>query len=113
MGIDTPTPIQAQALPLLLDGHDLIGQARTGSGKTLAFSLPMMEYIEPSEKEVQALVLTPTRELATQIASVVEELAKADKLRTLTIFGGRAIGLRVAMASLAAVTAGALAAALA
>ncbi|MGE0493860.1 MAG: DEAD/DEAH box helicase [Vulcanimicrobiota bacterium] len=92
MGIDTPTPIQAQALPLLLDGHDLIGQARTGSGKTLAFSLPMMEYVEPSEKEVQALVLTPTRELATQIATVVEELAKADRLRTLTIFGGRAIG---------------------
>src|SRR5215204_3066666 len=66
MGIESPTPIQTQAVPALLDGHDVIGQARTGSGKTLAFGIPAMELVDPSIKAVQVLVLTPTRELATQ-----------------------------------------------
>lgn len=92
MGIETPTPIQAQALPILLQGRDLIGQARTGSGKTLAFGLPLMEYIEPKDRWVQALVLTPTRELANQIAGVLEQLAVHDKIKVTTIYGGRAIG---------------------
>ena len=66
MGISDPTPIQAAVLPLLLDGRDVIGQARTGSGKTLAFALPLIEVVDPKLKKVQALVLTPTRELASR-----------------------------------------------
>lgn len=92
LGIETPTPIQAATLPPLLEGRDVIGQARTGSGKTLAFALPMMEFLEPKELVVQALVLCPTRELAAQVASVVDELGKADGIRTIQVFGGRAIG---------------------
>ena len=92
MGIDTPTPIQAEVLPLLLDGRDVIGQARTGSGKTLAFALPLIEVVDPRLKAVQALVLTPTRELAVQVAGVVDELGKARGVKTLMISGGRAFG---------------------
>jgi ATP-dependent RNA helicase DeaD len=92
MGITTPTPIQAEVLPLLLDGRDVIGQARTGSGKTLAFALPLIEVVDPRLKSVQALVLTPTRELAVQVASVVNELGAPRGLKTLMISGGRAFG---------------------
>ncbi|MCA9862476.1 MAG: DEAD/DEAH box helicase, partial [Thermomicrobiales bacterium] len=67
MGITSPTPIQAEVLPFLLDGRDVIGQARTGSGKTLAFALPLIEVVDPRLRAVQALVLTPTRELAVQV----------------------------------------------
>ncbi|MBA3644233.1 MAG: DEAD/DEAH box helicase, partial [Chloroflexia bacterium] len=67
MGIETPTPIQAATLPALLDGRDLIGQARTGSGKTLAFGIPAIEIVDTRQRGVQVLVLTPTRELAVQV----------------------------------------------
>ena len=60
VGYETPTPIQEQAIPPLLQGLDLIGQAQTGSGKTAAFGLPLLQYVDPSEAELQALVLTPT-----------------------------------------------------
>src|SRR5262249_47662708 len=66
LGYVEPTPIQAQAIPELLSGHDVIGQAQTGSGKTAAFGLPMLEYIDPGNEETQAIVLTPTRELCIQ-----------------------------------------------
>lgn len=92
MGIETPTPIQADALPHLLAGRDVIGQARTGSGKTLAFGIPLVERINPRERAVQALVLTPTRELATQVGGVVDALGAARGLRTVLIYGGRAFG---------------------
>ena len=92
MGISTPTPIQAQTIPPLLEGKDVVGQACTGSGKTLAFGLPMMEYIEPANHWVQALVLVPTRELATQVATVLDELGKADRIRTVVLVGGRSLG---------------------
>ncbi|MCC7024882.1 MAG: DEAD/DEAH box helicase [Thermomicrobiales bacterium] len=92
MGITTPTPIQAEVLPLLLDGRDVIGQARTGSGKTLAFALPLIEVVDPRQKGVQALVLTPTRELAVQVAGVVDQLGAARGIKTLMISGGRAFG---------------------
>lgn len=92
MEIVTPTPIQAQTIPLLLEGKDVIGQAHTGSGKTLAFSLPMIEGIDEGEKGVQALVLCPTRELAQQVEGVVDELIKKTKIRSVVVFGGRAIG---------------------
>jgi ATP-dependent RNA helicase DeaD len=92
MGISDPTPIQAAVLPLLLDGRDVIGQARTGSGKTLAFALPLIEVVDPKVRKVQALVLTPTRELAVQVAGVIEELGAPRGLKTLMISGGRAFG---------------------
>src|SRR4051812_50074249 len=92
MAIETPTPIQAQALPHLLAGRDLIGQARTGSGKTLAFGIPLVERINPRERAVQALVLTPTRELATQVGGVLDALGAGRGLRTVLIYGGRAFG---------------------
>lgn len=90
-GISTPTPIQAQSIPLLLDSQDVIGQASTGSGKTLAFSLPMMEFVDPKKGHVQALVLAPTRELANQIVDVVESLGRRDKVKVLAVYGGRSI----------------------
>jgi ATP-dependent RNA helicase DeaD len=92
MGIETPTPIQSLALPHLLDGRDIIGQARTGSGKTLAFGIPLIEQVDPRVRAVQALVLAPTRELATQVGGVLDQLGKGRGLRTVMIYGGRAFG---------------------
>ncbi|MDQ3256903.1 MAG: DEAD/DEAH box helicase, partial [Acidobacteriota bacterium] len=66
VGYETPTPIQLKTIPLLLDGRDIIGQAQTGTGKTAAFALPILERLNTNRKSVQAVVLTPTRELAIQ-----------------------------------------------
>ena len=91
-GYVTPTAIQAGAIPLLLAGKDIIGQARTGTGKTAAFALPMLEGIDASKKEVQGLVLTPTRELAIQIADAIETYASQTKgLKVLAIYGGQSM----------------------
>ncbi|MCA1725285.1 MAG: DEAD/DEAH box helicase, partial [Thermomicrobia bacterium] len=95
MGIVDPTPIQAQSLPILLTGRDLVGQARTGSGKTLAFAIPMIEKADAAVRAVQALVLVPTRELAQQVGEVVEKLGRANGIRSLCIFGGRAMGPQI------------------
>jgi ATP-dependent RNA helicase DeaD len=92
MDIDTPTEIQANAIPLLLEGRDVIGQAHTGSGKTLAFGIPLIESIKVENKWLQALVLVPTRELAIQVHDVLEKLAKRAHLKTTVIYGGRAFG---------------------
>src|SRR5665213_2767981 len=71
VGYESPSPIQEQAIPPLLAGRDVIGQAQTGTGKTAAFGLPMMEYIDPDLPVVQALVLTPTRELCIQVTQAL------------------------------------------
>ena len=92
MEIVTPTSIQAETIPLLLDGRDVIGQAYTGSGKTLAFGLPLVEQIDEGEQFVQALVLCPTRELAQQVGGVLEQLVAGTRIRCVVVFGGRAIG---------------------
>jgi ATP-dependent RNA helicase DeaD len=92
MNIETPTPIQAATLAPLLDGRDVIGQARTGSGKTLAFGIPAIEFAEPKKRAVQVLILTPTRELAVQIGSVLEPLGARKGVKVGLIYGGRAIG---------------------
>ena len=92
MGITTPTPIQAQAIPILLEGRDVIGQARTGSGKTLAFALPIVERCDPKVRGVQAMVLVPTRELAIQVGGVLGTLATACHLHSTLLYGGRAYG---------------------
>ncbi len=91
MGISDPTPIQDKAIPHLIAGRDLIGQARTGSGKTLAFAAPLVERCDPSARRIQALVLVPTRELAIQVAGVVEALAGAHQLRVTLLYGGRSL----------------------
>ena len=89
MNISQPTPIQTESIPPLLDGRDLIGQARTGSGKTLAFAIPLTEQCDPSIRRVQALVLVPTRELAIQVAEVTKALCSSQRLRVSLLYGGR------------------------
>jgi ATP-dependent RNA helicase DeaD len=91
MGIAIPTPIQVQAIPPLLQGRDVIAQARTGSGKTLAFGIPLVEAIDFNCTGVQALVLTPTRELATQIGEVLTRLGQTARIETGLVFGGRSV----------------------
>ena len=88
-GIRQPTPIQAQTIPLLLAGQDVMGQARTGSGKTLAFVLPLLDRVDAKARGVQALVLVPTRELAIQVGTVLGPLASAVSLRYTLLHGGR------------------------
>ncbi len=93
-GFSEPTPIQAKAIPLLMQGSDIIAQARTGSGKTAAFGIPLLEAIKrnyPHEKGVLAIVLTPTRELALQVAGELGELGKHLHVRGCTVYGGVAI----------------------
>jgi ATP-dependent RNA helicase DeaD len=68
-GFSTPTPIQAEIIPLMLAGQDVIGQAQTGTGKTAAFALPMIHTLQPDQKHIQGLVVAPTRELAQQVAA--------------------------------------------
>lgn len=96
MDIEHPTPIQRQALPILLAGRDMIGQARTGSGKTLAFALPAIEAVRPGIRQVQVLVLTPTRELAVQVGSVFEQASAGRRISTTLVFGGRGIQPQIA-----------------
>ncbi len=92
MGIDTPTAIQEGSIPLLLAGRDVVGQAQTGSGKTLAFGLPLMERCDGQQKQVQALVLTPTRELAQQVGQVLSALGKGAGIKVALVYGGRPFG---------------------
>jgi ATP-dependent RNA helicase DeaD len=92
LGIETPTLIQAQAIPPLLAGRDVIGQSRTGSGKTIAFGLPLVERLDPRLRRLQALVVVPTRELASQVAEVLAALDGGRGLRVAELIGGRALG---------------------
>ncbi|CAG7650003.1 DEAD/DEAH box helicase [Paenibacillus allorhizosphaerae] len=89
LGITEPTPIQKEAIPAVFAGNDIVAQAQTGTGKTLAFVLPMLEQINPELPHVQALIVTPTRELAIQIAEEVKRLAPIKKLRVLSAYGGQ------------------------
>src|SRR6266851_122425 len=91
-GIVTPTPIQADVIPLMRAGRDVMGQARTGSGKTLAFALPILERCDPARQGIQALVLVPTRELAIQVGGVIAQLAGGTRLRQTLLYGGRSLG---------------------
>lgn len=89
MGITEPTPIQAEAIPALLAGKDLVGQSATGSGKTLAYSLPLVERLARNQRLAQALVMVPTRELAMQVNSVLVKFASSRRLTTALLVGGR------------------------
>ena len=92
MGFEEATPIQSQAIPPIMEGRDVVGQAQTGTGKTSAFGIPAVEMISTQEEFIQALVLCPTRELAIQIAQEVTNIAKYKKgLRILPIYGGQPI----------------------
>jgi ATP-dependent RNA helicase DeaD len=91
VGYEAPSPIQEQAIPSLLQGRDVIGQAQTGTGKTAAFGLPIMEYIDPSESSVQALVLTPTRELCIQVTQALRAYGAHVGADVVAVFGGAPI----------------------
>ena len=91
VGYESPSPIQEQAIPLLLEGLDVIGQAQTGSGKTAAFGLPMIQYVDPSDHEVQAIVLTPTRELCIQVTQALRAYGKRKGVDVVAVFGGAPI----------------------
>jgi len=92
MNIETPTAIQASSIPILLEGRDIIAQAQTGSGKTLAFGLPIIERIDPERRHVQALILTPTRELARQVGDVLSQLGGAGGIKVTLLYGGVGYG---------------------
>jgi len=91
LGYQQPTPIQEETIPLLLGGQDVIGQAQTGTGKTAAFGLPMLEHLDPDENEVQALVLTPTRELCIQVTQALRAYGQNNGIEVVAIFGGAPI----------------------
>lgn len=96
-GFTEPSPVQSEAIPLVLAGHDIVAQAQTGTGKTAAFGLSTMSMIEPDQNRVQILVITPTRELATQVSDELYSLGRFRGVKTVTIYGGssysRQIGL--------------------
>ncbi|CQR70715.1 DEAD-box ATP-dependent RNA helicase CshA [Sporomusa ovata DSM 2662] len=91
MGFEEPTPIQEQAIPILLAGKDLVGQAQTGTGKTAAFGIPLLENIGKSVGATFGIVLTPTRELCIQVAEELNKLGQFSNVRTLPIYGGQDI----------------------
>ena len=91
LGFEDPTPIQEQAIPELLGGHDVIGQAQTGTGKTAAFGLPLLQYLDPDNDEVQAVVLTPTRELCIQVTQALRAYAEHLDVEIVAVFGGAPI----------------------
>lgn len=92
MGFEEPSPIQTAAIPLLMQGRDVIGQAQTGTGKTVAFGIPILERVDPKDKRIQAMVLCPTRELAIQVAGELNTLAKYRRgVNILPVYGGQPI----------------------
>ncbi|MCL2524069.1 MAG: DEAD/DEAH box helicase [Betaproteobacteria bacterium] len=96
LGYETPSPIQAQCIPILRDGHDIIGMAQTGTGKTAAFALPLMETIDIGLVKPQALILTPTRELAIQVAEALQSYAKnLPGFHVLPIYGGQSYTIQL------------------
>ncbi len=93
LGFTDPTPIQREAIPLLLSGVDMLGQAATGTGKTAAFSLPLLHNIDPGSPAVPSvLVLTPTRELAVQVSDAIASYGKKQKVKVAPVYGGQPIG---------------------
>jgi ATP-dependent RNA helicase DeaD len=91
LGYERPTPIQEQAIPALREGRDVIGQAQTGTGKTAAFGLPMLEYVDAEDPNVQAIVLTPTRELCIQVTQALRAYGERHGVDVVAVFGGAPI----------------------
>ena len=94
LGYDKPTPIQAEMIPIMLSGVDVIGQAQTGTGKTAAFTLPILHNFQP-QRHVQTLVLAPTRELALQVSKAMEGYGKHLNIRVLAVYGGQPYGPQI------------------
>jgi len=91
MGFEEATPIQQKTIPLLMDGRDVIGQAQTGTGKTAAFGIPLIERIDSGSRKIEGLVITPTRELAVQVAEEINRIGQFKGIRALPIYGGQDI----------------------
>ena len=87
-GYETPTPIQEQVISLALAGKNIVGQSQTGTGKTAAFVLPLLELVDGRVRRPQAIILAPTRELASQIREEVYKLSEKMRIRSTVIFGG-------------------------
>lgn len=96
MGYTTPSPIQAQAIPFVLEGRDVIGQAQTGTGKTAAFAIPIIDLVDPDFNKPQAIILCPTRELAVQVEGEIQKLAKYHRaINSVAIYGGESIDKQI------------------
>ncbi len=96
MGFEEMSPIQAKAIPMILEGKDVVGQAQTGTGKTAAFGIPLMQKINPKEKNLQAVVLCPTRELAIQVAEEIRKLGLfMHGIKILPVYGGQEISKQI------------------
>jgi ATP-dependent RNA helicase DeaD len=96
LGYEQPTPIQEQTIPALREGRDVIGQAQTGTGKTAAFGLPLLDFVDPEDPDVQALVLTPTRELCIQVTQALRAYGERRGVGVSAVFGGAPIRTQVA-----------------
>ena len=88
-GFEEATPIQAETIPLVLAGKDVIGQAQTGTGKTAAFGLPILQNIDKADRSIQALVISPTRELAIQTQEELYRLGQDKKIKVQAVYGGK------------------------
>ncbi|GAB4075056.1 DEAD/DEAH box helicase [Barrientosiimonas marina] len=95
MGFEESTSIQAETIPLAMQGQDVIGQAQTGTGKTAAFGIPMIEKIDPSQRKIQGLIIAPTRELAVQVAEEINRLGQAKGVRSMSVYGGQPMGRQI------------------
>ena len=96
MGFEEPSPIQAKAIPEVMAGHDVIGQAQTGTGKTAAFGIPLLQKIDPKNRKLQAIILCPTRELAIRVADEIRRLSKfMHGIKILPVYGGQDIGKQI------------------
>ncbi|WP_249175334.1 DEAD/DEAH box helicase, partial [Clostridium tyrobutyricum] len=95
LGFEEPSQIQAESIPVILEGHDVIGQAQTGTGKTLAFGAPMLSKIDHNSNHISTLILTPTRELAIQVNDELSKLVKFSKIRLMPIYGGQPIDRQI------------------
>lgn len=95
MGFVTPSPIQEEAIPVMMSGKDLIGQAQTGTGKTAAFGIPIIEKVDPNSREIQAAVVCPTRELALQVAEEIRKLARyMEGVSVICVYGGQPLEIQ-------------------
>ena len=100
MGFEEPSPIQKGAIPLALEGDDIIGQAQTGTGKTAAFGIPIIQSIDEKNRHVQALVMSPTRELCIQVAEEISKIGRLKRVHVLPVYGGQPIERQIRSRSL-------------
>ena len=98
MGFEEATPIQHQAIEIIMSGRDVVGQSQTGTGKTAAFGIPCIENIDPENRDLQALILCPTRELAIQVCEEFRKLLKyKEGIRVLPVYGGQPIDRQISV----------------